>query len=99
MPREWAAPKSPPLASSWLPHSTTTTRSDPPLRRSIIMKRTAGFVIAGVLVAATAVGHLAGQQPSNDKETPDAAAIKQAGQTFLKAYMSGDAKGMAAHWT
>lgn len=61
------------------------------------MRRNA-FVLASVAVAAVALSHLAGQQPAV-KETPDAAAIKKASQSFLKAYMAGDAKGMAAHWT
>src|SRR5262249_29023862 len=29
----------------------------------------------------------------------DVAAIKKAGQSFLKAYLAGNAKAMAAHWT
>jgi uncharacterized protein (TIGR02246 family) len=33
------------------------------------------------------------------KDNGDTAAIKQAGQAFLKAYLSGDAKAVAARWT
>src|SRR5580765_665431 len=63
------------------------------------MKRKMHFVIACTALAILASGHLGGQQPPSKENTADSDAIKAAGQNFLKAYMSGDAKGMAAHWT
>jgi uncharacterized protein (TIGR02246 family) len=70
------------------------------------MKKTACFAIASAVVAMGAIGYLAGQQPAGksaagkaEKETADTAAVKKAGQSFLKAYLAGDAKAMAAHWT
>jgi uncharacterized protein (TIGR02246 family) len=71
-----------------------------------IMKKKACFGIGSVIVAIATMGYLAGQQPARqlaagkaEKENPDAAAVKKAGQSFLKAYLAGDAKAMAAHWT
>jgi uncharacterized protein (TIGR02246 family) len=53
-----------------------------------------------------AIGYLGGQQPAGQPaaakpggDSPDTAAVKSAGQSFLKAYLAGDAKAMAAHWT
>jgi uncharacterized protein (TIGR02246 family) len=79
------------------------------------MKRTACFLIAGGLVAALVIGNLTGRQPGEPaaeaqggkektkeptkENAADTAAIKQAGQSFIKAYLSGNAKAMAAHWT
>jgi uncharacterized protein (TIGR02246 family) len=70
------------------------------------MKKTACFAIASVVVGVATMGYLAGQQPvgkstagKGDVENADAAAVRKAGQSFLKAYLAGDAKGMAAHWT
>jgi uncharacterized protein (TIGR02246 family) len=71
------------------------------------MKKKIGFLIASVVAIALAGSHLTGQQPAGkapaggpEKEnTADQTAIKSAGQSFAKAYMTGDAKGLAAHWT
>ena len=71
------------------------------------MKTKACYAIAGLAVALLAIGYLSGQQPGGKKkgaaagmdETADTAAIKKAGQTFLKAFLDGDAKAMATHWT
>lgn len=69
------------------------------------MKKTC-FMMAGAVLLA-ALGYLSGQQPAGKKagktagadNAADIAAIKKAGQSFVKAYLSGDAKAMAAHWT
>jgi uncharacterized protein (TIGR02246 family) len=71
------------------------------------MNKKAYFAIASAALVMVAIGYLAGQQPAGKvagkkmppKDSADTAAIKLAGQSFLKAYMAGDAKGMAAHWT
>jgi uncharacterized protein (TIGR02246 family) len=71
------------------------------------MRRKACFAIASCVVAVAAIGYLRGQQPAEQpaagtagqENAADMAAIKKAGQSFLKAYMAGDAKAMAAHWT
>jgi uncharacterized protein (TIGR02246 family) len=60
--------------------------------------------MAGAVALVMAIGYLAGQQPSGKggggaTTDADTAAIKAAGQGFLKAYLAGDAKKMAAHWT
>ena len=55
-------------------------------------------VMVAALLAAITIGHLTGQQPTA-KENEDTAAIQKASQSFLKAYIAGDAKAMAAHWT
>jgi uncharacterized protein (TIGR02246 family) len=62
-----------------------------------------GLVISGVCIACS-IGYLTGQQPSTKtpasaEESADVAAIKQATQSFLKAFESGDAKAVAVHWT
>jgi uncharacterized protein (TIGR02246 family) len=72
------------------------------------MKKHACFLIAG-LGAVLALSYLArsqGQPPTPKSggkpavtETEDTLAIKKAGQSFIKAYLAGDAKAMAAHWT
>ena len=73
------------------------------------MKKTACFLIAGGVVAVLVFGNLTGHpsaetaakaQTGKDKDkAADKAAIQKAGQSFLKAYLAGDAKAMAAHWT
>lgn len=70
------------------------------------MKKPACFALASAVVAMVVIGYLAGQQPAGKsaagksvKENADSEAIKKAGQSFLKAYLAGDAKGMVAHWT
>jgi uncharacterized protein (TIGR02246 family) len=70
------------------------------------MKKTIGLVTVGGLLLAAAAGYLMGQ-PAPDKEVAPsvdgakagAAAIREAGQSLVKAFAAGDAKGMAAHWT
>jgi uncharacterized protein (TIGR02246 family) len=67
------------------------------------------YLLAGGAVMAFALGGLCGQGPSGgagaaqpvggDPNAADREAIKQSVQDFLKAFMSGDAKGVAAHWT
>jgi uncharacterized protein (TIGR02246 family) len=75
-------------------------------------KQTCILMAAGLLAAAV-VGYLTSQpqsgnaaegQTGKDKQqskeqVADTDAIKKAGQSFLKAYLAGDAKAMAAHWT
>jgi uncharacterized protein (TIGR02246 family) len=70
------------------------------------MKKKACFAIGSAVVALMTIGYLAGQQPPEKtaagegaNENADMAAVKKAGQTFLKAYLDRDAKSMAAHWT
>jgi uncharacterized protein (TIGR02246 family) len=71
------------------------------------MTKKASIVIASVVVAVVAIGYLRGQQTTEklasgqaDKgNAADTDAIKKAGQSFLKAYLAGDAKAMAALWT
>jgi uncharacterized protein (TIGR02246 family) len=66
------------------------------------MKKKACFAVVSAVFAIVAIGYLGGQQPAGKngvKDNPDAAAIKLAGQSFLKAFMARDAKSMAAHWT
>lgn len=68
------------------------------------MKKTIGFVAAGCLLSLAVAGYLLGQPSAKEGDVPakrpgDTAAIKLAGLSFVKAYTSGDAKGMAAHWT
>jgi uncharacterized protein (TIGR02246 family) len=77
------------------------------------MKKKVCFLMAAGVLAAAVMGYLNGQpttgntadgQTGKDKEKPkenvaDVAAIKAAGHSFLKAYLAGDAKAMAAHWT
>ncbi|HZZ81272.1 MAG TPA: SgcJ/EcaC family oxidoreductase [Gemmataceae bacterium] len=66
------------------------------------MKKKAFFVVGATAVALGAFGYLSGQQPAGKKakeNSADVAAIKKAGQSFLKAYLAGDAKAMASHWT
>jgi uncharacterized protein (TIGR02246 family) len=63
----------------------------------------AAVAIIGVLLLAASQGQpLAGQAApalQGKDNAGDTTAIKKAGQSFLKAYTEGDAKGMAAHWT
>jgi uncharacterized protein (TIGR02246 family) len=71
----------------------------------------AGSVIAVVAIGHLSIiraGSVSdGQQPaeksaggkSGKENAADTAAVKKAGQSFLKAYLAGDAKKMAAHWT
>ena len=71
------------------------------------MKHCTCVLITGCAALVLAIGGLTGQQPAKKptgealtgQRADDEAAIKKAGQSFLKAYMAGDAKGMAAHWT
>jgi uncharacterized protein (TIGR02246 family) len=71
------------------------------------MTKKACIVIASAVIAVIAIGCLRGQQTTEKPESgtagkqnaADTDAIKQAGQSFLKAYLAGDAKAMAAHWT
>lgn len=63
------------------------------------MRKTIGFILAGGLALALAVGHLGGQPAGEKAGSADATAIKEAGRSFVKAFTSGDAKAMAAHWT
>ncbi len=68
------------------------------------MKKTIWLGFAGSAIAVAVIGYLCGQQPAG-KSAPgkenaaDVDAIKKAGQSFIKAYLAGDAKAMAAHWT
>ena len=70
------------------------------------MKKTA-LLVGSLALAVWAIAGFSGQQASGDgageaaaKENgADVAAIKKAGDSFLKAYLAGDAKKMAAHWT
>jgi uncharacterized protein (TIGR02246 family) len=39
------------------------------------------------------------EQPAKKEEAKDVEAIKKAGQSFVKAFIAGDAKAVAAHWT
>ncbi len=64
------------------------------------------WLLASTLALALAASHLTGQQPpkagraGHDKQTiADEAAIKQSGESLLRAYMAGDAQALAAHWT
>jgi len=73
---------------------------------SDIMKKKTCITITCAFVALATMGYLAGQQPAGQpaagkggKDNADMAAVKKAGQSFLKAYLAGDAKAMAAHWT
>src|SRR5262245_27946274 len=70
------------------------------------MKKSIGLLAAGGVLVVIVAGYLAGQQSRKDGERPaakqeaaDTDAIKKAGQSFVKAYVAGDAKSMAAHWT
>ncbi len=67
------------------------------------MKKKACFVIASAVLAMLTIGYLGGQQPAGKiaagKDNADTVAVEKAGQSFLKAYLAGDAKAMAAHWT
>jgi uncharacterized protein (TIGR02246 family) len=71
------------------------------------VKTKIGLILASAVAIAMVASHLTGQQPASkvaagpaDKDSAaDQAAIKKAGQSFLKAYLAGDAKALAAHWT
>jgi uncharacterized protein (TIGR02246 family) len=72
------------------------------------MKRYIAVLMACVVTVALAASPLLAQQARQKKPTAgapdqsnkvDEAAIKNIGKSFLKAYMAGDAKGLAAHWT
>src|SRR4051812_2929257 len=74
--------------------------------KKITMKLKARCVIASAVAAMVAIGYLVGQQPAGKsppenagKPSADTDAIKKAGQSFVKAYLAGDARAMAAHWT
>jgi uncharacterized protein (TIGR02246 family) len=74
---------------------------EPHFLENHIMKKSACFAIASAVVAMAATSYLASQQPAEKfaKDGADTAAVKKAGQSFLKAYLDGDAAAMAAHWT
>jgi uncharacterized protein (TIGR02246 family) len=55
------------------------------------------LTIGGISVVQLS-GRAAESETTKDK-ADDTAAIKNAGQAFLKAYLAGDAKALAAHWT
>jgi uncharacterized protein (TIGR02246 family) len=71
------------------------------------MKKKACLLIAGGVLAVAAMSYFPGQPltgqvgggPAAKENANDAAAIKETGQSFLKAFLAGDAKAMAAHWT
>jgi len=64
------------------------------------MKKAIALVTVGGLVSAAVVGFLFAQPGDAPTKRPgEVAAIKMAGLSFVKAYETGDAKGMAAHWT
>ncbi len=71
------------------------------------MKSRLGLLVAGVVAITLIVIPLHSQQPApkaggagaGQGDPADRAAIQAAGQSFLKAYMAGDARAMAAHWT
>jgi hypothetical protein len=71
------------------------------------MKKKRCFLMAGGVLALAAVGYLAAQQVSNrvagdgdgKDNGADRAAIQKATKSFVKAFQSGDAKAVAAHWT
>jgi uncharacterized protein (TIGR02246 family) len=71
------------------------------------MKKRAYWSLASVVIGLAALSCLDGQQPAaksgggkaGDANAADLSAIKAAGQSFLKAYLAGNAKAMAAHWT
>jgi len=93
--------------------SRNTREQESPFLEKGAMKKKVCFLIAGGIVAVLAIGNLTGRQPLDQaaeaqtgkgkdqgkENATDVAAIKKAGQSFLKAYLAGDAKGMAAHWT
>ncbi len=71
-----------------------------------MLKKTAPLAITSAVIALMTMGYLAGQEPARKpaagkagEENADTADIKKAGQAFLKAYMDGDAKALAASWT
>ncbi len=77
------------------------------------MKKMIGLVLAGGVTLAVLTGYLVGQplpKPADppparpaaaleEKAMTDADAVRAAGESFVKAYTSGDAKAMASHWT
>jgi len=66
------------------------------------MRRIVCCLAASVGLVAGSIGYLAGQQPPGTvpvAENADLAAIKKATESFVKAFESGDAKAVAAHWT
>ncbi len=71
-----------------------------------MLKQNAPLAITSLVIAIMTMGYLAGQEPAGKsaagkagEENADTADIKKAGQAFLKAYMEGDAKALAASWT
>jgi uncharacterized protein (TIGR02246 family) len=71
-----------------------------------MMKTVANIVIASVFVAVASPSYPPSQPPPGKpavgkgvQDDADTAAIKKAGQTFLKAILAGNAKAMAAQWT
>jgi uncharacterized protein (TIGR02246 family) len=71
------------------------------------MKTRLGLVTSILFAVALLAGPLTSQTPAPKNGTgaagqdraADATAIKAAGQSFLKAFMAGDARALAAHWT
>jgi len=68
------------------------------------MKKKVCLLAAGVIMVMMAIGQLVSPAPASKGGaekyvTADTLAIKKAGESFLKAYLAGDAKGVAAHWT
>jgi uncharacterized protein (TIGR02246 family) len=71
------------------------------------MKNRIGLSLVSLAAIGLMASFLSGQQPRQkagagaaDQGNPeDRAAINKAGQSFVKAYMAGDAKGLAGHWT
>jgi uncharacterized protein (TIGR02246 family) len=71
-----------------------------------VKRKTYCLIAIGALVALM-VGSLTSRQPamiaggltSDEQSSTDQAAIKKAGQTFLKAFRDADARALAAQWT
>lgn len=61
------------------------------------MKKTIGLLLIGGLLLTLSGRPLEGQ-PAKAEAGTDAEAIRKAGLNFVKAYSTGDAKAMAAHW-
>jgi uncharacterized protein (TIGR02246 family) len=73
------------------------------LAKDTTMKRRACFLIGSVVTVIFAAGVLTGQQATKNHEVGDKSrdreAIVNAGHSFIKAFVSGDASALAAHWT
>ena len=77
------------------------------------MNKAIGLLVIGGVLVALVTGYLVGQPSKKAEEAPaskkdetakkaeatDTDAIKKAGQSFVKAYLAGDAKAVAEHWT